>query len=79
VARADYLFRDIYIGSPFFGHADKDTFARNVFLRNIFTGNAFFRNTALANAALVIIILALTRSLNALFWSRLASRIFYGI
>jgi hypothetical protein len=69
VARAGYLLRGICIGGPFVGHSGKDAFARDAFL-----GDA-----ALADAALAVAALALTRSLDALFWSRLASRVSCGV
>jgi hypothetical protein len=57
VTRADYLFRGIYIGSPFVKHVNKDVFARD----------AFLKNTILADTVLAIAALALIRFLNALF------------
>jgi hypothetical protein len=62
VARADYLFRDIYIGNLFVRHSDTDAFARDAFLRDTIFVDAAFVNTALANIAL-----ALARFLNVLF------------
>jgi hypothetical protein len=69
VARADYLLRGIYIGGPFVRYSDTDAFARD----------AFLKDAALADAALAVVALALARSLDALFWNRLASRVSYGI
>jgi hypothetical protein len=79
VARADYLLRGICIGGPFLGHAGKDAFAGDAFLGDAFAGDAFLGDAALADAALAVAALALTRSLDALFWSRLASRVSCGV
>jgi hypothetical protein len=57
VARVDYLFRGIYIGSPFVRHFGKDVFARDV----------FFKNAIFVDAVLAIVVFALTRFLDILF------------